>query len=613
MDIVAQLQSDIRLAIKDIYAYDISDAHLIINPTKKEFEGEYTFVVFPLVKALKKSPQDIADTLGKYLVEHNDSIDAYNVIKGFLNLSLSNDLWINILQYFLDNKNYGQFDSNGKKILIEFSSPNTNKPLHLGHIRNILLGWSMSKIAEANGYEVTKTKVVNDRGIAICKSMLAWRKYADGKTPEDAGVKGDHYVGQYYVQFEKAFQEEYKTWQASAEGEKIYNTEAKENVDSDSFYKKYKNNYFNNYSTLGKEAKEMLLQWESGDEQTKQLWATMNGWVYAGFDKTYEQMGVSFDDIVYESDTYLLGKDLIQDGLDKDIFYKKDDGSIWVNLEDEGLDHKILLRSDGTSVYMTQDLGTARVRYEKYGFDKMTYVVGDEQDYHFQVLFEILKKMGESYADDLYHLSYGMVDLTTGKMKSREGTIVDADDLMSEVIATARQSAEERGGIEGLTDEKRNEIYSKIGLSALKYFIIKINPRKRMTFNPAESLDMQGATGPYIQNAYVRIQSIKRRYDGAADVKSYSGNVESLEKDILSSIVAYPEALSEAMEKYDPSVIANYCYTLAKSFHRFYHEYSILNAETAEIKQYRYGVCIAVANILEKGMNLLGIEMPDYM
>ena len=614
MDIVHILQSRIREAVKSCFDYDLSASELLINPTKKEFEGEYTFVVFPLVKKLRQKPQDIADAIGKALVDSSEEITAYNVVQGFLNLSIANDLWLKALGHIGESKQYGQAESNGKKILIEYSSPNTNKPLHLGHIRNILLGWSMSQIAAAAGYDVVKTKVINDRGIAICKSMLAWQKFGNGATPESKGVKGDHFVGDYYVEFEKQFQAEYKEWQASSdEAKKLTDSPLNEKVDTDSVFKMYKNTYFNNDSQLGQEARKMLLAWEDGDKETKDLWKKMNGWVYDGFNVTYKQLGVSFDDIVYESDTYLLGKDLVEEGLKKGVFYERNDRSIWVDLEDEGMDHKILLRSDGTSVYMTQDLGTAQVRYQKYGFDNMAYVVGDEQDYHFQVLFKVLKKLGEPYAENLYHLSYGMVDLTTGKMKSREGTVVDADNIMEEVITTAQESAMERGGIEGLTDDEKNAIYTKVGLAALKYFILKINPRKRMTYNPTESMDMQGTTGPYIQNAYVRIQSIMRRVEGEYSIDGYDGPIADQEKDLIAAMQTYPDLIKEAMDKYDPSVIANYSYTLAKSYHRYYHDYRILTAETEEIKSFRLSLSAAVAGVLSRAMHLLGIEMPDYM
>ena len=613
MDLVATLSKQISETVKSVFDFDIKEEHLIINPTNKEFDGDYTFVVFPLVKQLRKSPQEIADALGNKLKEEGSLVSDFNVVKGFLNLSISDEMFIEQLGDILNNADFGQQPSNGKTFVVEYSSPNTNKPLHLGHIRNILLGWSIAKIAEANGYDVVKTKVINDRGIAICKSMLAWEKFSNGATPESTGIKGDHLVGNYYVEFDKAFQSEYKTWQSSDEGKAVYDEKKKPEEDEATFFKRYKNTYFNENSQIGQEARKMLLAWEDNDTDVRALWQKMNGWVYDGFDVTYKDLGVEFDDVVYESDTYLLGKDNVERGLADGTFYKKEDNSVWVDLEDVGMDHKIVLRSDGTSVYITQDLGTVEVRYNKYKFDNHVYVVGDEQEYHFQVLFNILKKQGVSYADNLYHLSYGMVDLTTGKMKSREGTVVDADDLVKQVIDTARQSAEERGGLEGVSEDEKNDIYRKIGLSALKYFIIKINPRKRMVFDPHESVDMQGTTGPYIQNAYVRIQSILRK--GKDHEASAYGDValEDLEKDLLVQMLAYPEVVQEAFSKYDPSAVANYVYALAKAFHRYYHDFRILNAESEAIISMRLDLCRSVAQVLRKAMHLIGIEMPDYM
>jgi len=487
---LTNLQQEIKSGIKTVFDYDITDSQLIVSPTKKEFDGEYTFVVFPLVKVLKSNPIEIGNKLGEYLKENASTITDFNVVKGFLNLSLSDDYWLGVLNE-VAKENHGQLATNGQKFMIEYASPNTNKPLHLGHIRNILLGWSMGQIAAANGYELIKTQIVNDRGIAVCKSMIAWQKFGEGKTPESTGTKGDHFVGKYYVRFEKEFQKEYKAWQETSEGEKVFTELGKDGVSKEVFFKGYKNKYFNEYSSIGKETKDMLLQWEAGDEAVVSLWKRMNGWVYEGFDETYKALGVDFDYSSYESETYLLGKEFVQQGLNDGTFYQKEDGSIWANLEDAKMDHKIVLRSDGTSVYVTQDLGTAHMRYEKHQMDHLVYVVADEQDYHFKVLFEILKRLGEPYADNLHHLSYGMVDLPSGKMKSREGTVVDADDLVKEVISEASQSASERGGLEGLSKAEQDDIFRKVGLAALKYFIIKVNPKKRMTFDPKESVDMQ--------------------------------------------------------------------------------------------------------------------------
>jgi len=615
MNAIDKIRNEIKEVVSVLFQYELNDDHVILTQTKKEFEGDYTFVVFPLVKALSKSPQDIAETIGNYLVAQSENVTDFNVIKGFLNLNLENGIWNDLLKNALAADN-GAGIGNGKKVLVEFASPNTNKPLHLGHIRNILLGWSMSQIAEANGFEVIKTQIVNDRGIAICKSMLAWKKLGEGTTPQTKGIKGDHFVGHFYVEFEKFFQNEYKDWQKSAEAKDVYTSESQaEEIEAD-FFKRYKNTYFNTFSDIGKETKTMLIDWENGDETTIALWKKMNGWVYEGFEETYTALGVSFDDIYYESDTYLLGKKAIEKGLDSNAFYAKEDGSVWVNLEPNGMDHKILLRSDGTSVYMTQDIGTAIKRNEDHHVDSMVYTVADEQDYHFKALFAILKNLGEPYADQLHHLSYGMVDLPSGKMKSREGTVVDADDLIAEVIEEARKSAEERGGLEGLSEIERNEVYKRIGIAALKYFIIKVNPRKRMTFDPKESVDMQGTTGPYIQNAYVRIKSILRKAgdDFKLDAfEQYDGQINEMEKDLLQQLHAYNELIVEAYLKYDPALIANYCYSLAKSYHRYYHEHTILKAESEALKKFRLNLSYAVANRLKKSMLLIGIEMPEHM
>jgi len=609
-----KLKQDLKKSVQNAYEIAMEDNSIIINPTKKEFDGDYTFVVFPLVKTLRNSPQNIADAIGKEITDLSEYVEGYNVVQGFLNLSLSSKYWNELIQEVTDDQ-FGIKPSVGQKMMVEFSSPNTNKPLHLGHIRNILLGWSMSQIAEANGLEVIKSQIINDRGIAICKSMMSWQMFAEGATPKSENVKGDHFVGGYYVKFEQAFQEEYKKWQ-SEKGEAVFNENKKENEILEGFYKRYKNTYFNEHSVIGKKTKEMLLKWEANDPEVKALWEKMNNWVYEGFENTYKALGVDFDSINYESETYLLGKATVKKGLESGIFYKKDDGSVWIDLEDAGMDHKIVLRSDGTSVYMTQDLGTAQMRYAEHGIDSMVYTVADEQDYHFKVLFEILKRLGEPYADKLFHLSYGMVDLTTGKMKSREGTVVDADDLVVDVANAAKESSTERGGLEGMTQEEKDKIYHTIGMAALKYFIIKINPRKRMTFDPNASVDMQGTTGPYIQNAYVRIQSILRKVK-QAEFKAvpFEGQIVfgALDRELLVLMASYPDVLEEALEKYDPSVVASYCYNLAKNFHRYYHDNVILDSEDVLMSSYRIYLSTTIAKILKKGMKLLGIDMPDYM
>jgi len=614
MSILDTLAQRVSEGLKEQYGLEVEAGSLAFQPTRKEFEGDFTLVVFPFTRQARKKPEEIGQDLGAYLKSHLEEVIDFNVIKGFLNLSLSDAFWIQFLSDHFNREDFGHQPSNGKKVMVEFSSPNTNKPLHLGHIRNILLGWSSSQILGAAGYEVVKVQIINDRGIAICKSMLAWQKFGEGASPESTGTKADHFVGQYYVLFEKKFQEEYKQWQESEQGQVIFREKAKPDQEPAAFFKAFKNTYFNEYSPLGKEAREMLLQWEASDPETVALWEKMNAWVYRGFDETYDRLGVSFDKVYYESETYLSGKDLIEEGLEKEVFYRKEDGSVWCDLEDVKLDHKLVLRSDGTSVYMTQDLGTARNRYEDYGVERMVYVVGDEQNYHFQVLFEILKKLGEPYAEGLYHLSYGMVDLPTGKMKSREGTVVDADDLIDEVEREARNNSQERDTLDGLKPEEQDEIIRQIGLAALKFFIIKVHPQKRMVFNPKESVDLQGQTGPYVQNAYVRIQSVFRNAEDP-DWKAAEAyeKLEDGERELLKKAYAFERVIQEAAEELDPSTIANYCYDLAKSFHRFWHDYSILRAETDAARAFRLQLSKLVGITLRNGMNLLGIEMPDRM
>lgn len=614
MDITQIIQEGVVEGVKTLYDLDTTTDKIALSNTRKEFEGDYTVVVFPFTKAAKKSPVQIGEELGAFLIDKLPQLTSFNVIKGFLNLSVSEDYWRDFLLSISDAANYGYLPDNGQKVMVEFSSPNTNKPLHLGHIRNILLGWSTSKILAAAGYEVVRVQIVNDRGIAICKSMLAWKLFGAEDSPEAAGLKSDHFVGKYYVLFEQKFKEEYASWQASDVGQSIFADQAKEDQDQTAFFKAYKNTYFNEYSKLGKQAKQMLLDWEAGDAEVRSLWAKMNAWVYAGFEVTYDRLGVSFDKLYYESDTYLLGKETIDQGLSEGVFYKKEDGSVWIDLTDVKLDHKLVLRSDGTAVYITQDIGTAQLRYQDFGVDKMVYVVADEQNYHFQVLFETLKKLGEPYAAGMHHLSYGMVDLPTGKMKSREGTVVDADDLMDEVIREARNNSEERGSLEALSKEAQGEIIRQIGLAALKFFIIKVNPQKRMTFNPKESVDMQGQTGPYVQNAYVRIRSVLRKA-GEQDwsiAQDYQ-NLADQEKALILQLFDFPTTIQVAAEEFDPSAVASYCYNLAKGFHKFYTDYSILNAETEAAKAFRIQLSKTIAKTLQTGMDLLGIEMPEKM
>jgi arginyl-tRNA synthetase len=613
MSIIELIQNGVIEAVKALYGEEISADKITMNSTRKEFEGDFTVVVFPFTRMARKKPEEIGAEMGAYLVDKVAELSDFNVIKGFLNLVVADSYWKSFVEGIQDKADYGQHEANGKKVMVEFSSPNTNKPLHLGHIRNILLGWSISQIMETAGYEVIKTQIVNDRGIAICRSMLAWQLFGENQTPESTGVKGDHFVGSYYVKFAKAFEAEFKEWQSTDAATAVYAEKKKGEQSEEAFFKAYKNDYFNEYSKLGKAAKEMLRAWEAGDEEVRALWRKMNDWVLGGFDETYTKLGVSFDKLYFESDTYLLGKELIEEGIEKNVL-NRDDKRVWVDLENIGLGHKTIIKSDGTSTYTSQDLGTAELRFQEFGAEKVVYVVGDEQISHFQGVFEILKRLGKSYAEGLYHLAYGMVDLPTGRMKSREGTVVDADDLMAEVIAEAKASSEERGATEELSAEEQQEIIRKIGLAALKFFIIKVNPRKRMTFDPKESVDMQGQTGPYVQNAYVRIQAVMRKAGdySTAGMSDYA-KLQTLEKDLIGQIYAFPALIQEAAENYDPSLIANYCYNLAKTFHKFYHDHPILKAESEEAKAFRLALSKTIGQVLQTGMRLLGIEMPDRM
>ena len=608
------IQHHLTLAVKELYGLDISDSLLPITPTRKEFQGDFTVVTFLLTKLAKKKPEIIGEELGQILARDFSELDSFNVIQGFLNLSLIPAFWNSFVLSLQDNPSFGELPANGEKVLVEFSSPNTNKPLHLGHIRNILIGWSVSKILKAAGFDVFNVQIINDRGIAICKSMLARKIWGAGKTPQNTGIKGDFFVGSYYVLFEQKFQEEYAAWQLTTEAREVFESKKKEDQSELAFFKSYKDLYFNAYSELGKQAAEMLRNWEAGEEETIATWSQMNQWVYAGFDHTYQLLGVHFDKLYYESETYLLGKDIVQAGIEKSVFYKEADGSVWIDLTDVKLDKKVVLRKDGTSVYITQDLGTAELRYDDFKANKMIYVVADEQNYHFQVLFEIAKKLKVPYAEGLHHLSYGMVDLPTGKMKSREGTVVDADDLIAEVVLEARKNSEERGVLADLTDAERSEIIRKIGLAALKYFIIKVQPQKRMTFDPKESVDMQGQTGPYIQNAFVRIQSVLRKA-GDFDATIAGNYLEFVleEREIIQQLYQYPNVIEESALQYDPSAIANFAYALAKNYHRFYHEHSILKADDLAVRSFRLCMSKAVGSVLNHSMNLLGIEMPEKM
>ncbi len=613
MNFLKDISQQVSQSLKEKFACDVAASEVLINHTKPEFEGTYTVVLFPFVKRTKSNPQVLGEAIGTDLVNQTASIENFNIVKGFLNLSFTNEFWLNQLGKTVAGEYQDVNVGQGEKVLVEFSSPNTNKPLHLGHIRNILLGWSTANILEKTGYSVVRTQIVNDRGVAICKSMLSWKLFGNGETPESSGMKSDFLVGKYYVEFDKQLKVEYTTWQATDEAEQVFKEKAKPDTTSEDFFKGFKNHYFNDHSDLGRQVKDMLLKWEDDDEEVKALWSMMNGWVYDGFEVTYQKLGVGFDQSYYESDTYLTGKSMVEAGEEAGLFYKKEDGSIWVDLEPQGLDQKILLRSDGTSVYLTQDLGTADIRYQDHTAKKMIYVVGDEQNYHFKVLFEIMKKLDKPYAEGLYHLSYGMVDLPTGKMKSREGTVVDADVLIKEVIGEARSGAEERGDMGGLTADEQEGTIRDIGLGALKYFILKVNPQKRIVFDPKESVDMQGQTGPYIQNAYVRIKSIFRKSEEELS-QDFAGYVcQDVERQLVNQLIQYPTVLEQAAAHYDPSLVAHYSYDLAKGFHRFYHDLRILGAESPEAKSFRLNLSKQIADTLESSLNLLGINLPQRM
>lgn len=562
--------------------------------TKKEFEGNLTIVVFPFVKASRKRPEDTAQELGDYLVAHCEAVEKFNVIKGFLNIVIKPSFWTGVLQGVAADDNFGfkPVTANSKLVMIEYSSPNTNKPLHLGHVRNNLLGYSLAKIMEANGNKVVKTNIVNDRGIHICKSMLAWLKWGEGITPEKAGKKGDHLIGDFYVEFDKHYKAEVK--QLMEQGKTQEEAERE--------------------SPLMGEARAMLKKWEDGDSEVRSLWKMMNDWVYAGFDETYRRMGVGFDKIYYESNTYLEGKEKVLEGLEKGLFYRKEDGSVWADLTADGLDQKLLLRSDGTSVYMTQDIGTAKLRFQDYPIDQMIYVVGNEQNYHFQVLALLLDKVGFKWGKDLIHFSYGMVELPNGKMKSREGTVVDADELMDEMIDGAREMSKERNTMTEMTDEERENVFRIIGLGALKYFILKVDPRKNMLFNPQESIDFNGNTGPFVQYTYARIQSLLRKSeqgDARVDFTAYEPNEKEIE--LIQRLTDFAAVVTEAGRTYSPALVANYVFELSKSYNQFYHDYSILKEEDAVVRAFRLSLSRTVARMVARGFSLLGIEVPERM
>lgn len=579
-------------AVKALYDASLPETQVTLQETRKEFEGHITIVVFPVTRFSKKSPEQTADEIGAWLRENVQEIAAFNVIKGFLNISLSNSYWIDLVNTQLIDPAFGSFPANGKRLMVEYSSPNTNKPLHLGHIRNNLLGYSVAEILKAYGYDVVKANLVNDRGIHICKSMLAWLKFGHGETPSSSGLKGDHLVGKYYVIFDKAYKQEIDALKAEGQTEE----EAKKNA------------------PLIKEAQLMLQKWEAADEQVINLWKTMNGWVYDGFEKTYKQLGVDFDKFYYESNTYLLGKDIIIEGLESGVFFRREDNSVWIDLTDEGLDQKLVLRADGTSVYITQDLGTAQLKYDEFQMDESIYVVGNEQDYHFKVLFLILKKLGKSWAEGMFHLSYGMVDLPSGKMKSREGTVVDADDLMNEMIETAKARTEELGKTEGLSEEEKTQLYDTIGMGALKYFLLKVDPKKRLLFDPAESVDFQGHTGPFIQYTHARIKSVLRKADfEISHAAAIPVSLSSYEQELIQGLSSYPQVLEASAKEFSPAQLANYAYEIAKLYNKFYHEETILKADDTDVKTFRLHLSAVAAKIIAESMRLLGIQVPERM
>jgi arginyl-tRNA synthetase len=590
------LAQKIKESILALYGQDVDDRHTQVQKTRPEFKGDFTLVVFPLLKISKKKPEETADEIGRYLVEYVAEVEDFNVIKGFLNLSISSSYWVEFFDEEKGNLDFGKAaPDDTSPVVLEYSAPNTNKPLHLGHVRNNLLGWSVSEILKAGGKNVVKVNLINDRGIHICKSMLAWQKWGEGKTPETEGVKGDKLVGDYYVLFDKAYKKEV--------AELI-----KQGMEKDEAEQK---------APLLMEAKEMLRKWERGDEEVRKLWARMNGWVYDGFDVTYRQMGVDFDKVYYESETYLLGKKLVEEGLERGVFYQKEDGSVWCDLTDEGLDEKLLLRADGTSVYMTQDIGTAQLRYDDYHPSQLVYVVGNEQIYHFDVLKKILKKLGREWADYIYHLSYGMVELPHGKMKSREGTVVDADDLMDEMTFTARKMSEELGKFDDFTPEESEKLYRMIGQAALKYFILKVDPKKTILFNPEESIDFNGHTGPFIQYTHARIRSVLRKAAGQKidyiKEDHLPAELDEKEHSLLKLLHDYPQVIGQATAGMSPALIANFVYDLAKEYNQFYHELPMLKEPDKTKRNFRLGLSEFVGNTIKSAMALLGIEVPERM
>ena len=602
MNIEAQICSSVIAAVKELYGQEIPSKMVALQKTRSDFEGSLTLVVFPLLKTSKKKPEDTAQEIGDYLKANCEAVADFNVVKGFLNLVIAPAAWLGLLQDIDKDEKWGckTATADSPLVMIEYSSPNTNKPLHLGHVRNNLLGWSLAQIMEANGNRVVKTNIVNDRGIHICKSMLAWQKWGNGETPETSGKKGDHLIGDYYVAFDKHYREEVKELKAKLVAEGMDEEKAEERA--------------KNEAPLIVEAHEMLVRWEQNDPEVRALWQKMNDWVYAGFDETYKALGVSFDKIYYESNTYLEGKKKVEEGLQKGLFFRKEDNSVWADLSADGLDQKLLLRSDGTSVYMTQDIGTADMRFKDFPIDKMIYVVGNEQNYHFQVLSILLDRLGFKWGKELVHFSYGMVELPNGKMKSREGTVVDADDLIASMIENAKQLSEDKvNKLEGISEEEKNEIARIVGMGALKYFILKVDARKNMLFNPEESIDFNGNTGPFIQYTHARIRSILRKAQGTEPLTPCSPSLAPKEVDLIQKLSEFPAAVEQAGTDYSPSGIANYCYELTKQFNQFYHDHSILGADTEEQKAVRLLIAKNVAKTIKNGMALLGIEVPERM
>ena len=605
MNIEEILTSAIVKGISSLYNADIKTQQVQIQKTRPEFEGNFTLVVFPYLRLSHKKPEETAQEIGEWLIQNESAVEKFNVVKGFLNLVISSSYWIKVLENIHSDNNYGKKEATQTSplVMIEYSSPNTNKPLHLGHVRNNLLGWSISKIVAANGNKVVRTNIVNDRGIHICKSMLAWLKWGNNATPESTGKKGDHLIGDYYVAFDKHYREEVKELSAQYVANGMKEEEAKAKAEQE--------------APLIKEAHAMLVKWENNDKEVRSLWEKMNSWVYAGFDETYKALGVSFDKIYYESQTYLVGKEEVEKGLEQGLFSRHEDGSVWANLEKEGLDEKLLLRKDGTSVYMTQDIGTAKLRFQDFPIDKMIYVVGNEQDYHFKVLSILLDKLGFKWGKDLVHFSYGMVELPNGKMKSREGTVVDADDLVEEMINTARKTSEELGKFQEMSKEEKDDIARIVGMGALKYFLLKVDAKKNMMFNPEESIDFNGNTGPFIQYTYARIRSVLRKAAeenlSIPDTFTENLNISAKEQNLIQRLAEYSTIVQQAGEEYSPSIIANYCYDLVKEFNQFYHDFSILKEENASLKQFRLMLSANVAKVIKSGMDLLGIEVPERM